>query len=177
MVGIWYQMQYRHSTWMIVNIVLTNPAGRNLVSGLHIHRLNCSLQTLYAFSLSGKSAFQYFWLTLAWMLFLFSVVSAIAAARTPQLRFRWLWIPYILCGAGLAMMNWATGNPTSLDLLCLGNLAPGTVAVDVANVGFPVATFWQDTYSPLVILIRFPLGAVHFWLVRQRMVANALAGL
>ena len=112
------------------------------VTDLYVTPLNAPVETLTAFSLSGKSALHYLFLALGLASFSTIVVALTLIARTKGLKRKWLWIVGALIGAGSFAIDWSTGaasvKPFSVQLLGAFAVQPGGLAAWQVGFGIPV---------------------------------------
>lgn len=135
--------------------VLANVTTRTMANGpFHLVGLQVVPQTeemrqQNSFTLAGRSPGQYVLLALCVINPLF-IISAIVVCIRSRVRWRWLWVLFILPGIGTISVNWATNQwyfmPLSFQLLGVGASS--------------------DAYSPWVLAVSFPLGAIIFFLTR-----------
>jgi len=147
-----FQLQYQFpSQWLVVSIVLEKRDKATLITGLHVSPLTESLQSTNGLTFaninSGKVAF----LVLAVVSPLFILFSLVVCIRTRMSKWKWLWIVFILFGAGQFTLNWTTGD---LNIQPLAFLLFG-------------AGFSSGGYSAPAISVGFPLGAVLFLVFRR----------
>jgi hypothetical protein len=141
--------------WMVANVFLSRTDGSNVVvKGMHLERIPDSLQHINAFSLAGKGALHYLILAAALLVVSFTIVSFVVCLRTPGLRRKWLWALFTLVGVTGVTINWTTGRilfvTESMHLLGAGAVA-------------------SSPYSPWLLTVSFPLGAVLFFAKRSRL--------
>jgi hypothetical protein len=148
-----FQSQHEQG-WIAATVLLRRKdGGPPQVSGLHVRRLPDSLDRVHAFGLEGKGATQ--WLFLAGMVLVPALVigTLIDCVRARGLRRSWGWIVFILVGVGAATVNWTTGQVS---------FAPLGVHV------FGTAVTKSSPYSPWLLTVAFPLGAVAYLVARLR---------
>lgn len=141
------------STWLLANIHLERFGdGEYIVNGVNVRKLQSSLEENSKFTLAGKSMPQYAFLAIVVLVFLFTLTTFIVCLRTPIKKRKWLWAIFTLVGFVQIQMNWATGvvsfNPISLLLFGAG--------------------FYSGQFSPAMLSVTAPVGAVIFWLRRGK---------
>lgn len=144
-----YEYQYA-SAWVLANVVLKRDESGLHVMGIHSEARSRSLEASSAFSFADKSPLHWAFLVLVIAIPLFCVYAFVMCLRTPNLERRWLWAIFTLLGFVTVGLNWSTGEmsfrPLSFQLLS--------------------AAAFQSGYTPWMLSISFPLGAV--WLLWKR---------
>lgn len=152
--GVVLEYEYSH-IWIVANIVLETKAGSNKIwiAGMHVTPLSQSLEETNAFRLEGKSAIHYIALALAIFMPLFTLITAVVAARSYVPRWKWLWVIFILLGFGQFNLNWTTGQ-TGLVILAFQLLG---------------ASYMQPMFGgPVILSFGIPVGAILFWMRRDQ---------
>ena len=145
------------SGWNIASVAVVRVGDRHEVANFSVYQTDTSLAELNAFTLKGKSSFQYFFLITTIMVFLFILATVYACARTPISNRKWLWIIFILLGVGVARIDWTTGQ-YAVQLLGIQLFGASAIAA--------------GPYAPWVISYSVPLGAILFWLKRDQFLAT-----
>jgi hypothetical protein len=139
--------------WMLSNVAIKKQGDSKTIVGLNVQIQDSSLAQQSAFSLQGKTALQYLLLALVVVLPLFTLFALVLCVRTRLRGRKWPWVLFILVGFGKCMVNWNSGEwafaPASLQLLS----ASATASIN----------------SPWVLAVSFPLGAVVFLLLRDKL--------
>jgi hypothetical protein len=140
--------------WVVTNVALQrSDGGPLLVAGVHVTPLRDSLQSIHAFTLVGKRGVHYVFLLAAMAVVSVIATMLIACARAQDVRRKWLWTVFILCGLTGVTINWTTGQvafvPVSVHL-------------------FGAAAAASSPYSPWLVTVSFPLGALTFLATRLR---------
>lgn len=151
-----YQIQFADNTYALMNVGLDDVNGSKQIFASQVNAIPASINQINSFGLVGKSVYHYLMLLL-----LVAVVAAILAAeflcvKTP-LKHWWmnvLWGVIILFGVCTLSINWTNGQLflTPLSLLPMG-----------IRIG-------KNVYAPYVLSAAFPLGAVIFLILRQKLV-------
>jgi hypothetical protein len=145
-----YEYEFE-SGWAIAYVTLLKVDGKLMVEGVRVTRSTQSLAQANAFTFQGKNAWHWLFAALACVIPLFCLYAFITCLRTPIAKRKWLWALFTLLGAVTVKLNWGTSvvafSPISFQL-------------------FGVSAF-AAPYSPWIIGISFPLGAVWF-LVRRK---------
>jgi glycosyltransferase involved in cell wall biosynthesis len=153
-----YNLSYQYgygNKWILVNVAFRSIAsGKNEILGLNIYNpMSKPLQEINRFRFEGKSIIHYIFLGLCISIPLFSLFTLVACIRTKIKKKKWLWIVFILFGIGQFSINWTTGQfgfkPISIQLFGFG-----AVAVSI--------------YAPWILLFSIPIGAILFWIRRNR---------
>ena len=146
--------------WFIANVATVERGGDWQVEGATARTLPASLETINAFTLSGRSARHWLWLLLTVAAFATSVVVAVRVARARGMPRRWLWFVVALFGLGQFSLDWATGawgiKPLYVMLLSAGFMKAGPVA-------------------PWILSFAIPVGAIVAEARRRRWLASAVA--
>jgi hypothetical protein len=151
-----FQFRYPNS-WAVTDVVFKRSGNETRLDGIHSRSLREPLEQTNAFTIDHKGPIQYLALLLAAMVTLFTVVTLFVCAAAPALRKKWLWLLGICSGVCQLSVNWTTGS----------------LAVFPVSVSFPPVRALSDgPYSPWVLYVAFPLGAVCFWIVRYRNTAG-----
>ena len=151
-----FSFEYHFSDgWALANVVLKKSNDVLSVIGFNVYRTEESLRTLNRFTLGGRSALQYVVLGLAIVAPIFVLVTTYVCIRTPIPRRKWLWVVFVLVGVASISVNWTTGQygiqPLRISLLSASAMAAGP-------------------FSPWIISVSIPLGAIVFWLRRKRLI-------
>ena len=143
-----YQYEFTN-TWVLATLIIDTEGDQQQVVGIRVNPLSKSLRELNAFTFEGKGLKHYVVLLVAILIFLFILYALISCIRTKFKKRKWLWILFIIFGLGSLKFNWTTGsllfNPLSFSLQLFG---AGIVK-------------WGP-YSPWIISLSFPLGAILF---------------
>lgn len=147
-----YQFGYG-SKWILVSAAWRELSdSRRQILGLHVQPLAASLQEINALSFKNARAQHYLFFSAAIAILLFIVSTLIVCARTRNLPRKWLWMIFILVGVTSSSLNWTTGevgfSPVSIHLL-------------------GVSAFAATIYSPWIISLSIPIGAITFWFKRH----------
>jgi hypothetical protein len=134
-----------------------------LIDAAHVALLRASLDTVHAFTFEGKSSRHYLVLTFAVAVPIFILAVLVICIRTKVPKRKWLWLLFILVGAGTMTLNWTTGEIETKEL-----------SIELLGAGYQRAS----PFSPLMLSVSFPFGAVWFlWRRRQwRQAEQALTG-
>lgn len=142
------------SGWNLANVALrkTNNNGYEII-GLNVYQSMASQRDINKFSLSSKSVIHYIILILIIIIPLFICVTIFICAKTPNIKKKWLWIIFIMCGVVRLKINWTSGQ----YIIQL---------ISVYLFGFS----FQKTgpYAPWILSVSLPLGAIIFWMKRKQ---------
>ena len=158
--GTQYNLSYEYEyagAWLLTNMVLERNQDGLQVLGFHAQPLQRSLESMSAFTLAGKGPVHWLFLALIVAVPLFCVYAFVACLRTPDLKRKWLWAVFTLIGMVTVTLNWGSG------------------AVDFHLINFQLfgASAINNGYSPWLLSISFPLGAVWFLCKRHAMRKDA----
>jgi len=137
----------------LVFVHATSDSGRLLITGIRWQQAPRDLRQINAFKFTGKSWLHYVILTLAILIPLFSIVTAIAAARS-RARFKWVWAVASLISIGKIAIAWSEASGVRFTPINLQLLGAGYVK-------YPL-------YAPWVISIGLPAFALAFWIFGRR---------
>lgn len=138
--------------WFLINVAWLSNDDTFAIVGFNVYDLEGSLEELSKFELAGKSPSHYLVLVWAVAVPIFCVYTLIVCARTRLTGRKWPWIIFILFGVGKVSLNWTSGEwafaPLVVQLLGAGVTA--------------------QPYTPWVVSVSLPLGALLFWWRRRR---------
>jgi hypothetical protein len=141
------QLEYEFpGKWLLVSVTTQKKEGVSTIVGFHANTIPDSLEDLYKFRLVGKSAGEYLILALAICSLVFSFCAFVACIRTNLGTKKWLWMLFVLVGAGKMAVNWTTGEWT-FTLLA---------------IQIPCAQATARPYGPWTVAVVLPLGAILF---------------
>ena len=150
-------LEYTYPTErLLFNVVLANEGGGSSLLGIHIRVIPESVMKTYDFRFD-KGFRQYVVLAFAIILPLFSFYALTVCLRSKIGLHKWLWAIFILLGFGKFSVNWATGK-FDFHLLAIQVLSAGAFA---------------ERYSPWVISISLPLGAILFLTLHEHFARSA----
>ncbi|HEY2534505.1 MAG TPA: hypothetical protein VGJ20_42440 [Xanthobacteraceae bacterium] len=159
--GPTYQLTYEYEfsrRWILASIELRRSGDKLGIGRVNVQPLAEPLEQLNALTFVGKSQKYYLFAGAAMLLFVFSVVTVYACLFTPMARRKWLWVIFVMFGFMALNLNWTTGQFYFLPL----------------TVIIPAARASSGFYSPWIVQIGLPLGAIVFWL-RRRALTKVLA--
>jgi hypothetical protein len=139
--------------WVVANVATKFKEGVTTIVGFHVYPESSSLESANRFTLSGKSVLQYVVLGAAIAAGLFTLAVLVVCIRTKMTRRKWLWILFILFGLGKVSVNWTTGQ---WGFMAFAAQLFGASAVAVS------------TYSPWIVSVSLPVGAVLFLINRWK---------
>ncbi|MBK9989586.1 MAG: hypothetical protein IPP19_02320 [Verrucomicrobia bacterium] len=149
-----YQFGYG-SKWVLINAAWNElPDGNRQIVGMSVYPLPEPLQQTHAFTFKRARLLHYAFLTAAILLPIFSILTLIVCIRTKLARRKWLWIVFILFGLGQLSLNWTTGQ-LGLSLLSFQLFSGGAMTSSI--------------YSPWIVSVSLPVGAVLFWIFRNKL--------
>jgi hypothetical protein len=141
------------SKWLLASVATRKQGDISTIMGFHVKPMSDSLENLNRFSLVGKSAAQYLILTLAGGSLLFSLYVLVLCTQTRNVKRRWLWMLFILVGAGKLAVDWGTGQWT-FQLLAFQ---------------IPCSTMSHPLYGAWTVGAYVPIGAILFLNHRWKM--------
>ena len=129
---------------------------RILLTGLNWEPAPLDLRDRSPFTLSGKSWLHYAFLLMVVAVPIFIVCTVVACLRS-KIRWKWLWVPFIIVGIGQVGVVWLDGPAGSARFVFrLSSLLLG------------VSVIKSPLYDPWVISVSLPLGAILFYWARGR---------
>jgi hypothetical protein len=145
------------SQWLLANVATKTQGGATTIVGFHIDTRVTSLEEQNKFTLTHKSPLQYLLLVFAVVIPLFILFALIVCIRTRIARKKWLWILFILVGAGKIAVDWTTGE----------------FSVQILSFQLFGASAYAPLYGAWTVAVSVPLGAIVFLLDRKRLSAGS----
>jgi hypothetical protein len=139
---------------LLANVVLRRDGDSFLVETVQARPLKQPLEQYYEFRLFDQDLIDYVILLGAALLILFDAYALAQCIMMPGLRLKWLWIIFILLGAGRIQYN----------------LTDGVWSYAMLYVHFPVVGLTQVCFQSLIVSGGLPIGAVAFW-IRHKLLA------
>lgn len=155
--NISFEERYPHS-WVETFVNFADDPSGTVIAGAGVYPSARSLEDINALTVRGKSAQQLLFLILSVIVPTFVVLTITVAIRTPIRRRKWLWIVFVAVGFTSIQMNWTTGQMGYL-LTAFSTLG-----------GFIVR---PSPYSPWILTISLPIGAIVFWIRRPALMRKA----
>jgi len=134
------------SQWVLVSIMSFRTNGVTKIFGFRATPMADSLENIYRFTLTGKSAVQYLILALAVGSLLFSFYAFVLCIRTKMEKRKWLWLLITLVGAFRLAVNWTTAQ-WSFTLL---------------GISIPCIQANHPLYGAWTVAAYLPLGGILF---------------
>jgi hypothetical protein len=145
-------LEYIYPTKTILAAFLLQHDGSSfLVRQMNIKPLPAPLEQYHEFHFLGQSAFSYAVLALAVLLLAFNIYALAQCIMSRDLRFKWLWIPFVSVGFVVIRYDW-TDTVFSYQALAM-------------NV--PAAEFVLSAFQPFMVNLSLPFGAILFLLWRR----------
>lgn len=150
--NVTFELGYE-SQWLVVNAAWKElPNGNRTIMGLAAQPVPEPLEVTHAFTFRRARAQHYVFLAAAIIVPVFCLVTLVACARTSFARRKWLWVVFVSVGFCQLSLNWTTGQISFAPLSFLL---------------FGVGAFAPSLYSPWVVSVGFPIGAIVFWVKRK----------
>lgn len=147
-------------------------SGFYRLAGLSVDPLEYRLSTGLDLTFADKGAPHYLVAALAIALPVFMIVTAVACFRNPDIRNRWLWIPFILIGLWGVEFDWASGD---FAFVMFGFGEGGYWYVNFFSFQLLGVSLLKATQlSPWILTLGFPVGAVAYWF-RARKLSEAIS--
>jgi hypothetical protein len=141
--------------WLLINAAWREQSNApRVVIGMRAVPLERSLQETNAFNFRNARLIHYLVLGAALLNPLFVLISLVACLRTPFARRKWLWVIFVLCGFVQFSLNWTTGA-TDFRLISVQLFGAGVMA--------------SSPFSPWILSVSFPIGAIAFWFKRRHL--------
>jgi hypothetical protein len=146
-----YECEFQEM-WFLVSVSLQKKDNVWTVLGIRGNRLSDSLENLNRFTFLGKGLSQYFTLLSAVCSLALSFYALWLCFRTKTGPTPWIWVPFILAGVGQFSVNWTTGE----------------LFLQIWAIRTPCASATTALYSPWIIGVSLPMGALMFLNERWR---------
>jgi hypothetical protein len=140
--------------WLLAEVVTQRSDEVTTITGFHITPIADSLENVNRFTLVGKGTTQYAVLSLAVLAPLFTLYVFVVCIKTRMRKKKWLWLIFIVFGIGKLIVNWTTGQVLFTPL-----------AIQV-----PASGATAQPYSPWMVYVSIPIGAILFLSIRKRLV-------
>lgn len=155
-----YTFEYEFSDgWAIGSATLKKIDTEYAVLGFNVLRTEGSQKELNKFNFVEKGILHYYIIIMVVIVPIFILVTTYYCVCTPIEKNKWLWVLFVLVGFGELSINWTTGqyifNPLTIQFLGAGGGSGGE-------------------YSPLILSISIPIGAIVFWLKRKKFIEKGL---
>jgi len=144
--------------WLLAQVLLETEGNRASIGHIDVGVIAKPIEEVNAFTLKGKTGFQYLFLLLTVATEAFSFYAFVRCLRTRPLRRKWIWAIIALLGICKLTVNWTTGL---------------TLFTPIA-FSLPPALFSFSAYGPWMVHLHLPLGAVIFLLRRKSLIAAAV---
>lgn len=143
-VSMSYEMPTTAPGWLTSGVATRHVGSSISVIGITARLIPEPVETLNRFTLSGKSAIHYAWLTLALAVPLVTITVAVVVARARGMPRRWLWVFASLVASPVFIINWTTGKIgiQTVSFLFFGGAATST-----------------GPGAPWLVSFAFPIGA------------------
>jgi hypothetical protein len=142
-------LEYRYRNELLLfNVVDRKEGSQSSIMGIHARIIPGEAIAASEFRLSNKGFPQYLIFLMAILFPIFSLYVLVLCIRSEIGPRKWLWAVFILVGVSRLGVNWATGQP-NFQLFAIQLLSAGASA---------------ETYSPWMVSVSLPLGAILFLL-------------
>ena len=146
------EYEFPDDQWVIAKLDWANVNGKIDLLGFHVSNIPDSIEHSNRFTFAGKGFSQCFTLFLALLMVAINIHAFITCLRTPNIRLKWLWLIATLIGVGRFSVNWTTGQTFITPLF----------------ITVPAAQATALLYQPWIIAASFPIGAIAFYIMRER---------
>lgn len=147
---------------LLAKVVMDRSGDGFIVIGAHIMPIAAPLEQYYQFHLAGQSGTHYKVAAAAIILVALNLYALVHCIMMRDLRWKWLWIVFILFGFGAIEFNWTEG----------------TFGFNPLYLAIPIVRVAQGAYQPLTIGMSLPLGTFMFlirWRAHQRRLRAAIS--
>jgi len=136
---------------VLAAFVVESSGADRQISGANLQPLPTSLEYLNRFTVENKTPIHLLFLVARIGVSLLIIVTLVVCLFS-RVRFRWLWVIFILFGFTQFQLNWTTGQTgfQPISFLVLG-----------------ASFFRAGLYAPIVFSFGIPLGAILFLLLRR----------
>lgn len=145
--------------WSISGVSMTKQDGKLLVTGITVYRTNESQKVLNSFGNVELSVPKVLMLALTVITPIFMIITCFFVYRTP-IEKKWRWYLLSFVGIGAVAMNWTTGE-----------IGTKISTINLLGVGASAAS----EFAPLIFTFTIPIGAIAFWLKRNKMIEQTMA--
>jgi hypothetical protein len=150
---------------VLANLAWSSLGEDRIIQKFSIQALPEGLQGLNAWNLQEKGLTHWIFLALALTIPMFIIFTLAVLLKTKVQSKRWLWAIFILVGFWQHTLNWTTGEITGLFM--------GT-SNQILSIQLLGAGFGRDNdFSPLLLTVCVPLGALLFWFQRWNQNADS----
>jgi len=153
-----FEADIESNKWALMSVRIVKEETDLKVIAFRFSKTTASQSELNKFELAGKSALHYLVLLMTVLVFIFILVTVIVCIKTPIPRRKWIWVLFVLGGISSFSLNWTSGV-----------YAFKLIELRLFGVGFGAA----GEYSPWIISVSFPLGAILFWLMRNSFIRKS----
>ncbi len=145
--------------WSISSVSMTKQDGKILVTGLNVYRTNESQKILNSFGNAKLSVPKVLMLSLSIITPIFMIITCFFVYRAP-IEKKWGWYLLSFVGIGAVAMNWTTGE----------------IATKIATIKFlGIGASSASEFAPLIFTFTIPIGAIAFWVKRNKMIEQMMA--
>jgi len=145
LIQVSYQLYYPDKAIITTLVILETPKDRFIVSA-RLDPIKEPLEKLYAFKLFGKSFFHYIVLLLAIIVPLFIVYTLWQCVQS-SVKWKWAWAVAIVLAFFPIYLDWTTGR----------------AFIRLVSVLFFGVSVVNQKYSPLILAVGIPIGAIVFY--------------
>ena len=151
--------------WALIDIYSQETADGLKFRHFNFQPVPLQPSTIGDFGLKNKSVIHYVFLGLLVLVPLFIIFTVLAIMRNKHMTKKWLWGLFSSVGLWGFNLNWTTGK-----------ISTEFVDITANSVHFQILSFQllgaaivkQATYSPYIITIAFPIGAILYWILKHR---------
>lgn len=145
LIQVSYQLYYPDKAIISTLVILETPKARFIVSA-RLDPIKEPLEKIYAFKLFGKSFFHYIVLLFAIVVPLFMVYTLWQCVQS-SVKWKWAWAVAIILAFFPIYLDWTTGR----------------AFIRLVSVLIFGVSFAKQKYSPMVLAVGIPVGAIVFY--------------
>ena|GEM_PF-1722397 len=154
--------------WYTGNLAWQETGNSKVVYGLHINPLPAPLEKIHAFTFENKGPIHWFFLIVAVLNPLLILWALIVCIKTKSLKRKWLWILFIIVGFFQTNLDWTSGEISGLIYKSAHTFQINPFSITIFGSAFSRPT----EYSPWIIMISVPIGAIIFLPKRKKLAAQ-----
>jgi hypothetical protein len=144
---ITYEFEFSQR-WALMRLEWQRIEGKLRLNGFNIELLAAPVERINAFTFNGKGLINYLVICLAVIGPLLKVYALVRCLLARPLKWKLVWLAFILFGIGTFSVNWTTGDSH----------------VAFLTFDFIGASIVRAGYGPWIVSVSLPLGALVFLL-------------
>lgn len=150
-----YELEYKNG-YVLYTFVLTDKEGELKAYSVNFNLTETSLKEQNGFNFDNRGIVHVIVLLLTVASLAFSIITASICFGSDK-KNRILWSLFALSGVGALSFVWTTG----------------LINFNLITIGIPTGGLGKSgVYAPFVLSMRFPLGAILYWLIKHKEVVE-----